>query len=220
MEPWLRVEFHCHTHYSKDSLNKIPALLERARICGLDRLIITDHNTIRGAQAAQQLDPERVIIGEEILTDKGELLAAYVTEEIPARLPVLEVITRLRKQGAFISVSHPFDRYRGWSLPDLIEIVPLVDAVETFNSRCVFPADNASAERFARQYGLDGTVGSDAHILAEVARATLRMPHFNNAAELRTSIRQAEAQTRLSGWEVHLASSFATNMRNLFKNRS
>lgn len=219
MEPWLRVEFHCHTHYSKDSLNKIPALLQTARKRGIDRLIITDHNTIRGALQAQQLDPQRVIVGEEILTDKGELLAAFVTEEIPARLPVAEVIARLRAQGAFISVSHPFDRYRGWQLPDLLDLVPQVDAIETFNARCIFAADNQAAERFAVNHALEGTVGSDAHILPELGRATLRLPAFANAAELRQSIRRAEAHTRLSGPEVHLASSFATTWRKYFKSR-
>ena len=134
MKSSLRVEFHCHSRYSIDSLNKIPDLLKTAHKRGIDRLVITDHNTIRGVLEAQALDGELVIVGEEIKTTKGELLASFVTDEIPEGLEPLEAIHRLRKQGAFISVSHPFDLQRsGWQLTDLMFILPLVDAIEVFN---------------------------------------------------------------------------------------
>ena len=58
----LRVEFHCHTNASKDSLTTPEALVEAARRKGLDRVIVTDHNSIRGAQAARALDPARIIV--------------------------------------------------------------------------------------------------------------------------------------------------------------
>ena len=103
------VEFHCHTNFSKDSLTEPVDLVKAARRKGIDRLVITDHNSIGGARAAQALDPELVIVGEEILTTRGEILAAFVKEEIPARLSPQETIKRLKDQGAFISVSHPFD---------------------------------------------------------------------------------------------------------------
>ena len=57
------VEFHCHTDASKDSLTPPADLLAAARRKGIDRLIITDHNSIAGARAAQSLDPELVIVG-------------------------------------------------------------------------------------------------------------------------------------------------------------
>ena len=53
----IRVDFHCHTRYSKDSLNNIPYILNMCRRRGVDRVVITDHNTIHGALIAQQLDP-------------------------------------------------------------------------------------------------------------------------------------------------------------------
>ena len=105
----LRVEFHTHTIFSKDSLTRPESFLRACRDKGIDRVVVTDHNTTDGALACQRLDPERVIVGEEIMTQKGELLAAFVTEEIPKGLPAPEAIARLREQGAFISVSHPFD---------------------------------------------------------------------------------------------------------------
>ncbi len=76
-------------------------------------MVVTDHNTIAGARAAQELDPELVIVGEEIKTTRGEILAFFVSEEVPAGLTPQETIARLKDQGAFISVSHPFDIYRG-----------------------------------------------------------------------------------------------------------
>ena len=80
------VEFHCHTIYSKDSLTTPERLVKACRRKGIDRVVVTDHNTITGARAAQALDPELVIVGEEIKTTRGEILAAFVTEDVPAGL--------------------------------------------------------------------------------------------------------------------------------------
>src|SRR3972149_191228 len=123
----LTVEFHCHTNASGDCRVRVEDLLEPCRQRGIDRVVVTDHNTISGALKAKSLDAQRVIVGEEILTQKGELLAAFVQEEVPAWLPPLEAIRRLRQQGAFISVSHPFDSTRSghWALDALMEIFPL-----------------------------------------------------------------------------------------------
>ncbi len=118
-----------------DSLTTPQAIIAAARRSGLGRLVITDHNSIQGARIARRLAPDLVIVGEEIMTQSGELLAAFVEEEIPEGLPVKDAIQRLRQQGAFISVSHPFDRARsGFALPDLDEIAPLVDAIEVYNA--------------------------------------------------------------------------------------
>ena len=68
----LRVEFHCHTIASKDSLTRPRDLVDECRRKGIDRVMVTDHNTIAGARAAQALDPELVIVGEEILTTRGD----------------------------------------------------------------------------------------------------------------------------------------------------
>ena len=156
----LRVEFHCHTIASKDSLTRPRDLVEACRRKGIDRVVVTDHNTIAGARAAQALDPELVIVGEEIMTTKGEILAAFVQEEIPAGLTPQETIRILKEQGAFISVSHPYDTHRkgGWFEADLLEIVPQVDAIEVFNSRCMDPRFNHQAKVFAEKHNIPGTV--------------------------------------------------------------
>jgi predicted metal-dependent phosphoesterase TrpH len=207
----LKVEFHCHTLASKDSLVRPEELLERCRRKQIDRVVITDHNSIAGARYARQLDPDRVIVGEEIMTQQGEILAAYVQEEIPAGLSPLEVIARLRDQGAFISVSHPFDTMRGghWQVEELLKIAPLVDAIETFNARCMLPGYNSEAQRFAKQHNLPGTAGSDAHALIELGTATLLLAPFENPDDLRSVIGKAEFRARLSPSWVHLYSRYA-----------
>jgi predicted metal-dependent phosphoesterase TrpH len=205
----LRVEFHCHTIYSKDSLARPEDLVKTARRKGLDRVIVTDHNTIKGALAAKSYDPQLVIVGEEILTTQGEFLAAFVTEEVPRRLAPLEVIKRLHDQGAFISVSHPFDVRRGWKLNELLEILPYVDAIESFNSRCMDAKYNIQAQEFARQKNLAITVGSDAHALFELGRSYLILPPFQTADELRNVIRQSQPVTNLSSPFVRFTSVYA-----------
>jgi predicted metal-dependent phosphoesterase TrpH len=206
MDKLIKVDFHCHTSYSPDSMNKLPQLLTRAKQRGLDRLVITDHNRLDGALAAKEMDPDFVIMGEEILTTCGELLAAYVKEEIPRDLPPLKAIELLRHQGAFISVSHPFDPQRGWKNEDLMEIVDFVDAVEIFNARCFRNEYNILAVEFAQKHNLGGTVGSDAHTPFEVGRVGLELPVFQDAEELKAVIRSGKVQGKLSAPWVHILS--------------
>ena len=205
------VDFHSHTIFSNDSLTRPESLIATSRRRGLDRVVITDHNTIAGALAAHALDPELVIIGEEIMTTRGEILAAYVTEEIPPGLSPQETIKCLRSQCAFISVSHPFDSWRSgaWKLEYLLEIAPLVDAIEIFNARCMIPAGNQRASEFARQKHLPGTAGSDAHTAFELGAATLLLPQFVDPDELRIVIREGKVQGRLSPFWVHFFSRYA-----------
>jgi predicted metal-dependent phosphoesterase TrpH len=207
----INVEFHCHTRYSKDSLVKIPDLLVTCKKKGLDRLVVTDHNNILGAREANALDPDRFIIGEEIMTQKGELLGIFVKEHIPAGLPALETTDILRAQGAFISVSHPFDIYRKghWEEHDLLDILPSVDAIEVFNSRCMDPQFNKRAQSFASQHHLLGTVGSDSHSLVEVGTASLTLPEFTDTASLIRALQLAQQNIRLSPPWVHFYSRYA-----------
>ena len=208
---WL-VEFHCHTNASKDSLTLPQDLVKKARKRGLGRLIITDHNSTAGARAAQAIDPEFVVIGEEIMTTRGEILAAFVTEEIPAGLPPDEVIHRLKDQGAFISVSHPYDTLRsgGWKEPDLLDILPFVDAIEIYNSRCMRHSFNQLAQQFAEKHNIAGTVGSDAHAAFEVGRSVLKLEPFDGPEGLRKVIRAGVPITKWSPPWFHLTSRYAT----------
>ena len=213
----ISVEFHCHTYASKDSLTRPADLIAMARRKGIDRVIVTDHNSIAGAREAYRIDHELVIVGEEIMTTKGEILAAFVKEEVPPGLTPLETINILKEQGAFISVSHPFDELRkgGWMEHDLLEILPLVDAIEVYNSRCMLPRFNHRAELFAQKHNIAGTVGSDAHAAFEVGRSLLLLDQFTGPDEMRKVIRRGIPKVKWSPPWFHLTSRYASMIKKI-----
>ena len=187
----IRVEFHCHTSMSKDCLVPPGHLVQCAVRKGIDRLVITDHNTISGAVAAREQDPAHVIVGEEIMTTQGELLAAFVRSEIPPGLTPVETISRFRDQGAFISVSHPFDVHRkgagasGTFWKSCHWWMPSRSTIPGASS----PGTTSMAQEFAERHDLAGTVGSDAHTCWELGRSTQILPDFWTADDLRRVIR-------------------------------
>lgn len=204
----IKAELHCHTVCSQDSSNHLPQLIEAARQRGISRLAITDHNKIGCALKAREMDPELIVVGEEILTQSGELLAYFLEEEIPARLPAMQVIERLKAQGAFIAVPHPFDiRRHGWGSKKLLEILPYIDALEVFNARCLRKSLNSKCMQFAQQHKVLMQAGSDAHSLVELGLATVQLPVFNNPEELREALRSGRISgSLLSPWD-HLKAS-------------
>ena len=213
----IRVELHVHTRASYDSLMSIKKLLKRCKAIGINRVAITDHNQIDAALQAKSIAPECVIVGEEIQTTKGELIGYFMSEWIPPGRDPIETMRRLRAQGAVISIPHPFDPFRGngWLEGDLEGLVPYVDAIETFNARCFDNASNRKAALFTRQHGLLETVGSDAHSLWEVGRATLQMAEFNDAASFKAALKAAQQATQLSPPFVHLFSRWAVFCKKL-----
>jgi len=215
----VRVELHAHTRASKDSLVKPALLIEHCEKDGIDRIAITDHNEIKGALEAKKIAPDRVIVGEEIETTRGELIGYFMQEWVPPGLAPKAAIARLRDQGAVISVAHPFDTIRSkhWSEEDLFDIAPEIDAIEVFNARCLNNKPNQKAQVFARQHGLLATVGSDAHSLWEVGMASLHMSDFKDAEGFLTALSEARLTTRLSPAFVHLFSRFAVFYKRIEK---
>lgn len=206
------VDLHSHTLWSKDCLTEFQTIVRLCQQRGVDRIAITDHNTAEGALAMQQIAPELVIVGEEIMTTQGEILAYFVRETVPAGLTPEETIRRLRDQGAVISVSHPFDRLRrgAWQADDLLRIVDKVDAIEIFNARCIFPEDNDAAQAFADTHRLIGTAGSDAHTRPEYGRAmTVMRPFENDPEDFLGALQTAQHIKRLSRHYVHFGSTAA-----------
>lgn len=206
----MKVDFHCHTHYSSDSLTPITALIEAARKRGLDKIVVTDHNSITGALEAHALAPDLVIVGEEVQTTQGEFLAAFVTDPLPKRLEPEEALKRLKDQGAFISISHPFDPQRsGWPLETLEWLVPKLDAVEVLNARVLNAEYNRLAAEFALTHNLPGNAGSDGHHPSEVGWVYSDVPDFYDAASLREAIKSAQHFGKISSPFVHFYSSWA-----------
>ena len=112
------MDLHCHTSASFDCLSAPAAVVRAAASRGLTHLAVTDHETVDGAlearDAARTQAPDlTVIVGEEVRTREGDLIALYIERAVPRGLSVTETIAAVREQGGLIGVPHPFDRYRG-----------------------------------------------------------------------------------------------------------
>jgi predicted metal-dependent phosphoesterase TrpH len=169
------LDLHCHTSASFDSLASPAAVVRAAASRGLTHLAITDHERIDGALAARDAAPEEltVIVGEEIRTIGGDLVAIFLEEAIPPGLSVPETIAAVREQGGLVGIPHPFDRFRGSLLrtAGLEAMASLVDWVEVHNARVMAGGGNLRAVEFARSAGLPGVAVSDAHSVVEVGVA-------------------------------------------------
>ena len=206
----LRVELHCHTYWSGDCGVEPHRLLEAARRKGIDVLAITDHNQIGGAFEARDLGTLPIIVGEEIKTDRGELLAYFLDEYIPPGMSVLDTARAIEEQGGIISVPHPFDRYRSSAIKHeaLLEVAGRLEMVEIFNSRNIKSEDNAAARRFQEERGLVAAVGSDAHSLMEVAKSYQEIEPFDDARDFLAKMAHASLVTRKSSHFIHFVSTY------------
>jgi hypothetical protein len=213
----MKVDFHIHTCYSGDSLTSLEEVIEACRRQGIDKVAITDHNTIAGALALQAMAPDLVIVGEEIKTDVGEIIAYFVEEEVPRGLSLQETIARVRGQGGVVGVPHPLDRLRREALgrANLLTVIEQVDLLEVFNARTVFPSDNRRALELARRHGLLATAGSDAHIACEIGHAYVEMPAFNGKEEFLRSLAQGQIVGHLTTPLIHLVSTWAKLIKRL-----
>ncbi|MCS7178416.1 MAG: PHP domain-containing protein [Anaerolineae bacterium] len=211
----LTCDLHTHTSYSRDCLVSPERFLEVCRRRGLDRVAVTDHNTIAGALRLKEIDPERVIVGQEIRTTRGELIAYFLTEPIPPDLPPQEAIAAVRAQGGIVGISHPLDRTRREAMGrnGVEALLEEVDFLEGFNARCLFPADNQAALALARAYHLPVTAGSDAHSLWELGRAVVQMPPFDSPESFLEALRQARIEGRTSPAWVHILSTLVKFLR-------
>lgn len=214
-----RVEFHCHTCYSPDCLVRPEDLVRRARDLGLDKVFITDHNTIRGALVAGEMAPDLIVVGEEILTTAGEFIAFYVEEEVPQGLPPEEALARLRDQGAVIAISHPLDTRRGSAMgrENTMRFIRDVDALETYNARNHRAWMNEEAARLAEEYSLGQFGGSDAHSLWELGRVVTLLPPFDDPESLRAALRQATIVGQTSPFWVHGISTISKLIRRAWR---
>jgi len=206
----LRVELHCHTNWSGDCGVEPHRLVEAAQRKGIDVLAVTDHSQIDGAFEARDLGALPVIVGEEVKTDRGELLGYFLEEFIPPGMSVLDTARAIKEQGGILSVPHPFDRYRSSAIEReaLYEVADQLDMFEVFNSRNINDADNAAARRFQEERGLVAAVGSDAHSRMELARSHQELEPFDGASDFLAKMAGARLTTRKSSHLIHFVSTY------------
>jgi len=192
---WVRVDCHLHTVASGDAVTTLEQIAERAARERIDVVCITDHNETSAAMsaAAGALSGLRVIVGEEIRTQEGEVIGLFLTERIPYVLPVAEVIARIRAQAGLVYLPHPFDPARR-SLGAAAERLcaeGMADIVEVFNAKVADRTANDQAAALARRWDLPGGAGSDAHDPFGIGAAYLEMPDFDGPAGFLASLRSA-----------------------------
>ena len=205
--PLIRIDLHSHTHFSADAGTTPAELVERAAECGIDRIAVTDHGEIEGASRARELDPDRVIVGEEIrCAGRTELIGLFLRERIPYGLSVEETAERIRDQGGLVYAPHPFAYawHPGWHAARALAVA---DIVEGFNSRAFLPTWNRLALRHARLRGIPAAASSDAHFPREIGRAYTELPEFDDPATLLTALAAAAPVGLRTGspW-IHVAS--------------
>ncbi len=212
----LKADLHVHTRYSPDSISSPEQIVQRCLEIGINCLAITDHNSIAGALETKRIAPFKIIVGEEILTNQGEIIGYFLSEEIPPHLSPEETVKRIKAQGGLVCIPHPCDSLRPQSRLQrraLERIMPQVDLIEVFNSRTLLFRDAARARQLADKHGLPGTAGSDAHVVQEIGRSFIDMPEFNDAEQFRRMV----AQGRITGNRTSILIHFYNIRNRLFK---
>jgi len=177
--------------------------------------------------AARESAPEglTVIVGQEVRTTTGDLIALYLEQVIPPGLPPAEAAQRIRDQKGLVGIAHPFDRFRagagrrGWEA-DLEALTPLLDFVEVWNARLLVGGGNQQAALFAAQNGLPGVAVSDAHTVLEVGVAyTILEGPLENADDLRAALPGAQLLTARGSRVVRMAMPLTKLIQRLRGNR-
>jgi hypothetical protein len=173
----MRCDFHCHTFYSFDSNASPKEVVEKAIKEGIDCLAITDHGEIKGALEAIEYakgKPILIIPGIEVKSKEGDILGLNVKEKIPNKLSAKETIKRIKEQGGFVIIPHPFGlfcRFKG----NLKELIKEIDAIEILNAS-IFGNGNEMAKKFSKENNLPFTVGSDSHSSNFIGKCYLEIP--------------------------------------------
>jgi predicted metal-dependent phosphoesterase TrpH len=165
-----RYDLHSHTNFSSDSVNRPEKMVEMAKKAGLCGIAITDHHTIKGALLAKKLNKDRnfeVIVGEEIATDHGDVVALYIKKEIRSR-SLFKVIDEIKRQKGLVIIPHPFRIRPKFSYP-LEKLDGKIDAIETVNSR--YGISNMMAKRVAKRLSVAQVGSSDGHSPFDIGRA-------------------------------------------------
>lgn len=210
--PLSKADLHLHTTYSDG--HSTPAQLVHHIVHRTDLRVIavTDHDQITGAYEAQKYAEGsglHVILGEEISTREGHLLAYFIHERIRPGMSAHDTITAIHEQGGIAVAAHPYD----WMVRSLGHYGLLThaadgehrfwqfDAIETLNASLRPRYANIRAAHAARTLNLPAIGGSDSHLLDTVGYG-YTLFHGTSPIHLRHAI--TTQQTRVDGtfWSV------------------
>jgi predicted metal-dependent phosphoesterase TrpH len=177
-----------------DCTTSLEDIIRTCQRKGLNCIALADHGSIEGALKMQSLAPFKVIIAEEILTTDGEIMGMFLSRLVPSGLSMEESIRRIKEQGGLLCAQHPYDKIRPDSLKSEVmdRIAPEIDLVEIFNARNPLKNSSALAAKFAREHGLPGCAGSDAHSASEIGNAYMEIPEFSGKEDFLRALTQGK----------------------------
>jgi len=168
----MKYDFHTHSKYSSDGFIEPKNLVKTAMKKKLSGIAVTDHNTIQGGLKAKEFETENfeVVVGSEIITERGEIIGLFLSEEIHSKT-YLDVIIEIKEQNGVVVLPHPFDDTRGNGINPNNQDAELIDYIEVFNSRCLRAKFNDKALDYAQKNHVKKIAGSDAHFSHEIGSA-------------------------------------------------
>jgi predicted metal-dependent phosphoesterase TrpH len=187
----LRVDLHLHSIFSHDGQSSLEALIERSRERGLDRIALTDHNTVEGALELADLAPDLTIVGEEAKTREGEVIGLFITGRVAPFLTPEDAMDLIHEMGGLTYLPHPLDRHRAHFRPErVVELADRIDIIETYNPWCDAAA-NSAASGLAADLGKVTATGSDAHGIQELGRSWMEIADYSDPADFLKKLRHA-----------------------------
>ena len=159
-----KVDLHTHSAASHDGGITAAQYAQVLATNQLDAIAVTDHDRIDFALKLQGELGDRIIVGEEIMTNAGEIVGLFLTKRISPGLSPQEAIKQIKDQGGLVYVPHPFETVRkGLAHETLKELLDQVDIIEVVNGRAFLQNRRAKSAVFAKLHGLPGAASSDAH---------------------------------------------------------
>jgi predicted metal-dependent phosphoesterase TrpH len=187
----VRIDLHLHSRYSHDGQSTLQELIDRCAECGLDRIALTDHNTVEGALALAEIAPELAIVGEEAKTREGEVIGLFISRRIPPYMRAEDVMDMIHEMGGLTYVPHPLDRHRSnFTAERMVELANRIDIIETYNAWCE-PAENQAAARLAVELEKVSATGSDAHAASELGRSWMEIEDYTTPQDFLDKLRHA-----------------------------
>ncbi len=210
----MRFDLHIHSNHSSDCNLKVDDILKQAVKQGLDGIAISDHNTIEGSLVAKRrakelMLPLLVLTASEVSTTQGHLIVLGAKENISPNLTPQETIRIAHQKGGLVIAPHPF-KMRSIGSVEKLDI----DAVETFNSRCIF-GENTKAKEMAQALGKPQVGGSDSHMLATIGLGFTEIDAESDEESVFLAIK--EGRTRTGGELAPLYIVFIQVVRGFFR---
>lgn len=194
--PIIKLDLHVHTRFSPDSKASFKAINHQCRAAGIDGYAVTDHETIKGLQAAREAAEGLVVLpGMEVSARRAHIIALDPSDTVQPGLSLAETVELIHEQGATAVLAHPYGLPRSWANPEAVRQAGF-DAIEVANS-AQFPFKLLTGKnlKLAQRLGLPCTGGSDSHVAETVGRCYTVIDTPSLAVEdIIESIRRGRAQ--------------------------